>query len=266
MRKQLLALLVGSVLANAAYAGPFAPAATKPGSTAIFKDDVSILGWATGYQNYVPGTDLVDQWKTPEKALGKAVGGSFDIVSLGNGGSITLNFTNAIANGAGADFAVFENSFSDTFLELAFVEASSDGLNFFRFPTISYTPSKVGAFGAVDPTNIDGFAGKYISGYGTPFDLDLLKNYAGLDVNNVSFIRLVDVLGNGTELDDFPTEFGPRNPIYDPYKTVQSAGFDLDAVGVMNYAQVAAVPEPTSYALMGMGLVVLMFSNRRKQA
>lgn len=265
MRNKLLMLAVGLAFTNVAFAGPFAPAAGKPGSTAVFKDDVSIVGWATGYQDYVPGTDLVDQWKTPEKALGKADGGPYDIVSLGNGGMITLTFAQAIGNGAGADFAVFENSFSDSFLELGFVEVSSDGSNFFRFSTISFTPSPVGAFGSVDPTNIDGFAGKYRGGYGTAFDLELMKDIAGLDINNVGYIRIVDVLGNGTELDDFPTEYGPRNPIYDPYKTVQSAGFDLDAIGVLNYAQVVAVPEPESYAMLLAGLGMIAFTARRRK-
>lgn len=265
MFNKIFATMVGVLLANAAWAGPFAPAAGKPGSTAISKDSTSIVGWATGYKDYIPGTDLTDEWKTPAKALGVADGGPYDIVSLGNGGMITLTFAQAIGNGAGADFAVFENSFSDNFLELGFVEVSTDGLSFFRFPTISYTPSAVGAFGSVDPTNIEGFAGKYRGGYGTPFDLDLLKGIAGLDINNVNYIRIVDVLGNGTEFDDFPTQYGPRHPIYDPYKTVQSAGFDLDAIAVLNFA-VTPVPEPESIAMLLAGLSVIGFAARRRRS
>ena len=145
--------------AGAAHAGPYAPAAGKPGSTAISKDDASIVQWATGYKDYLPGTNVDATWKTPEKALGKAVGDSYDVVVLGDHGSITLTFGGYITNGAGNDFAVFENSFSDTFLELGWVEVSSDGVNFFRFPNYSLTPNPVGGFGSVDTTNINGLAG-----------------------------------------------------------------------------------------------------------
>ncbi|WNB76206.1 VPLPA-CTERM sorting domain-containing protein [Methylomonas koyamae] len=242
--KKLFALSAVLLSANV-HAGPFAPAAGQAGSTAIHKDDASFVDWASGWQNYLPGTDLVDSWKTPAKALGKAVGDSFDIVSLGNGGQITLTFDNPIMNGAGYDFAIFENSFSDTFLELAFVEVSSNGNDFFRFANYSYTPSAVGAFGAVDPTNLYGYAGKYKQGFGTPFDLTELTGITGLDLDNINYVRLIDVLGNGSENDAL------GNKIYDPYKTVQSAGFDLDAIGVLHQnLAVAEVPLPASVWLL----------------
>ena len=128
------ALLLG--LGNLAMAGSYAPAAGQVGSTAIGKDDPGIVAWATDYQNYLAGTDVDATWQTPGKALGPP-GDTYDIVSLGNGGQITMTFAQPITDGAGADFAVFENAFSDTYLELAFVEVSSDGVNFFRFPTPS---------------------------------------------------------------------------------------------------------------------------------
>lgn len=243
-----------------AQAGPFAPAAGQVGSTAVSKTSTDIAQWATGYQGYLPGGNVDATWKTPEKALGAALGTSTDIVSLGDQGVITLTFGGAIANGTGWDFAVFENSFSDTFLELAFVEVSSNGADFFRFPTISFTPSPVNAFGSVDPTNIDGLAGKYRQGFGTPFDLDVLAGVAGLNVNNISHVRLVDVKGDGSELDQFT--FGSPHRIYDPFQTTGSGGFDLDAVGVRYLA--AAVPEPESVALFAAGLGLVAWRVRRR--
>ena len=225
----------------ASQAGPYAPAAGKTGSTAVVKDSTLIKGWATGYSNYAPGTNVDATWRDPNKALGAAQGTSFDIVALGDAGRITLTFSGSLFNGPGWDFAVFENSFSDTFLEFAFVEVSSNGRSFYRFPSFSLTPSAVSAFGAIDATNVDGLAGKYRQGFGTPFDLDLFRGVRGLDVNHITQVRLVDVVGNGSQQDNFPASLGGPNRIYDPYRTTGSGGFDLDALGV-RYLNASAPP------------------------
>ncbi|WP_020475027.1 DUF4465 domain-containing protein [Zavarzinella formosa] len=231
--------------------GPYAPAAGLPGSTALSKDDTAFVGWATGYQNYVVGPNVSASFQTPLKALGKATGSTTDIVSLGDGGTITLTFDRPIANGPGADFATFENSFNDTFLELGFVEVSSDGSHFVRFPNHSLTPNPVGGFGAVDPTNIDGYIGKYRVGYGTPFDLEELDGVDPLlDVNSVKYVRIVDITGNGSVLDT------SGHPIYDPYPTSGSGGIDLEAIGVLNYR-----PQTAHFEDVGAGLADKSYFN-----
>ncbi|OEU82956.1 MAG: hypothetical protein BA865_01380 [Desulfobacterales bacterium S5133MH4] len=207
-----------------ATAGPYPPAAGESGSTAIHKDDSAFVAWAVGWEDYIPGEEVDATFQAPEKAVGKAEGASFDIVSLGRGGQITMTFDPPIDNGEGWDFAVFENSFSDTFLELAYAEVSSDGEHFVRFDNDSLTQEPVSAYGAVDPTNIDGLAGKYKQAYGTPFDLEDV----GLDY--ATHVRLIDIVGDRTSLDT------SGDAIYDPYPTVGSAGFDLDAIGVSNGA------------------------------
>ncbi|MFH2067500.1 MAG: PEP-CTERM sorting domain-containing protein [Pseudomonadota bacterium] len=243
---------------GAAFAGPYAPAAGVAGSTAIHMDDAGFLSWVTGYENYLPGTNVDASWQTPEKALGKAVGDSYDIVCLGRGGSITLTFSDGIGNGDGYDFAVFENSFSNNFLELGYVEVSSNGTDFFRFDNDSLTASPVAGFGSVDPTNIDGLAGKYRQGYGTPFDLAELAGISELlDANSIGWVRIIDIVGDGSYFDT------ASNVIYDPYPTVGSAGFDLDAIGVFNAA--APVPIPGAVFLLGSGLVGLVSLKRKKR-
>ena len=216
-------------------ADEFAPPAGREGSTAIFMDDPAFSAWATGYVNYTPGTDIDPAWQTPEQAVGKASGTSYNVVSLGRGGQITMTFDPPIQNGDGWDFAVFENGFNDWHLELAYVEVSSNGKDFVRFDSVSLNPEPVGGYGSVDATRIDGLAGKYRQGYGTPVDLSDLAEKSevqgGLvDLDNITHVRLLDIIGDGSYLDS------RGNPIYDPYPTYGSAGFDLDAVGVSNGA------------------------------
>ncbi len=253
-------------------AGPYAPAAGQTGSTAINMNDSRIQAWATGVADYTPGTELDAQWMDTSNALGQANGTSTDIVSLGRGGAITLTFDNPVYNGDGYDFAIFENGFSDNFLELAWVEVSSDGFNFFRIPGFSLTADSVGAFGSIDPTNIDGLAGKYRQGFGTPFDLGIFDNVAGIDTNNINFIRILDIIGDGSEVDYFPStvtidgvvyDTGGPNPIYDPMPTFGSAGFDLDAIAVLNMAT-TVVPLPASAWLFISGLIGLTAIRRKK--
>jgi hypothetical protein len=240
IRSFWLAGVLVQLSAIAVAAGPYCGAAGTTGSTALSRASSAFTDWANGYTNYLVGANCDASWQTPSKALGPATTNTADICCLGNGGQITLTFAKAIANGTGFDFAVFENSFSDTFLELAYVEVSSDGANFFRFSNHSLTPSPVAAFGSVDPTNIDGLGGKYRVGYGTPFDLDELAGTSPLlNVNAVTCVRIVDIVGDGSCLDS------SGNPIYDPTPTTGSGGFDLEAVGVIN-----TVPEPGTLALL----------------
>ncbi len=227
----------------AGRAGSFAPAAGQPGTTAVSMNSPDFVGWATGVASVTYGANVDKQWRTPDKALGPASGTSYDVVSLGDGGSITLSFSPAIKNGPGWDLAVFENSFSDTFLELGYVEVSSDGVNFIRFPNRSLTPGPVGSYGQVDPTDIDGLAGKYRQGYGAPFDLSDLALFpevlAGVvNLSSIRYVRIVDVLGDGSARDSTGAV------IYDPYPSSGSAGFDLDAIGVRYQADGAAAANP----------------------
>ena len=203
LRKALL-LLVLAVSGSVVSAGPYAPPVGEPNCTAIHTDDPNFVAWATGITIQRGYIDINDPSKgyasygEPEDALGKAEGDTTSVVSLGDGGVATLTFEHPITNGPGYDFAVFENAFNDTFLELAFVEISSDGNNFFRFNSVSLTPTntQVGGFGVLDTTNLHNLASKYCAGYGTPFDLEELKDVNSLlDVNSITHMRIIDVVG-----------------------------------------------------------------------
>lgn len=233
----------------------FAPAQDKPGTTAMHADSSAFVAWATGC-TVERGPMRIDKpengmasYGADSLALG-VPGGTFDVVSLGDGGTATLTFKSPIYNGTGPDFAVFENGFAnaqnpDTWaLELGFVEVSSDGVNFFRFPTVTFvqTETQLDNGGSVDPAQLHNFASKYGAFYGTPFDLDEVEDNALLDKNHVTHIRIIDVVG--CIQPEYATCDSEGHIINDPWPTAfASSGFDLDAVGVIHDLAHNDVPE-----------------------
>ncbi len=247
--------------------GPFCGIVGTEGCTAIAANSSAILGWATactldlGPQNIsVDGSPLVS-YHTAEDAIGPCtMNDNLSVVSLGDGGSATLTFAHAIKNGNGPDFAVFENSFDDYFLELAFVEVSSDGERFVRFPATSLTQTvrQIGGSGRVDASYINNLAGKYRSGYGTPFDLAELADSTGVDINNITHVRIVDAIGSIDPQYASYDAFG--HMVNDPWPTNSySSGFDLDGIAVLHQvgegiddvtvAQVSIYPNPVADCL-----------------
>jgi hypothetical protein len=219
---KIAVLILSVLLAAPLAAGPYAPAANQVGTAAIGLDDPRIARWATHVESYTVGEDADTVWQDTSRALTPATTNSSSVVSLGRGGEIVLEFVPPIKNGPGFDFAVFENSFAHTFLELAFVEVSADGVSYERFANSSKTASAVGPFGLLDPTNIDGLAGKYIGGFGTPFDLSSLVTAP----SEIRFVKLLDVTGGTSRASD-------DQVIYDPFPTQGSAGFDLSGIAVL---------------------------------
>jgi hypothetical protein len=163
-------------------------------------------------------------------------GDPFPVVSLGDGGSATITFASPVADIPGPDFAVFENAFNPTFLELAHVEVSSDGVNFFRFPSISLTQTttQVPGYGTLNGANLYNLAGRAPGGSGTPFDLaQLRQHHPLLDIHRVTHVRVIDVVGSLSIAHRSLDSLG--NPINDPYPTDHEfGGFDLDAVGAFS--------------------------------
>ena len=222
------------------------------------------VGWAASVAAYVPsGQAIQADFADPSRALGPVTGNHFNIVSLGDvptppgtPGSLTLGFDPPIGNGEGPDFAVFENGFvsmggtgvaGQIFGELCFVEVSSDGVHFARFPSRGGQSGPVGAYGTIDATRHFGLAGKHVNSYatgeswGTPFDLEWLHDHplilSGLvDRARITHIRLVDVVGSGHVVDSC------GQALYDPWLTFGSGGADIEAVGVLHQHPVVASP------------------------
>lgn len=157
----------------------------------------------------------------PPHGGGKLQAGT-DVLSLGKGGTITLEFVdNEVFDGPGPDLLVFENAFlvapgddpNFGFFELAKVEVSEDGKEWKEFPfdTITrkgcaghhsvYANPDTAESRDIDPTDPE-------KAGGDPFDL------ADVGLKVVRFIRITD-LDNGS---------GDKG----------TAGFDLDAVAAVH--------------------------------
>ncbi|MEZ4843609.1 MAG: T9SS type A sorting domain-containing protein [Bacteroidia bacterium] len=232
----ILIFLGLSVMGSAQYD----PAGGLQGSLAINRNDNSIVRWADAAMVYRGWQNIADT------SLGKvntgdtrhAVGAADNYsISLGDGGSIILFFDEPIQNRKGFDFVVFENGFQwqgGYFLELAFVEVSSNGLDFVRFPAFSNADTNVQIenLAAMNPEWYKNLAGKHQAPYGTPFDLEELKDSTKIDLSAIYYMRLVDVVGN---LDsNWARRDAQNHKINDPWPTAfESGGFDLDAVGVL---------------------------------
>tara|TARA_R110002050_G_scaffold300786_1_gene472686 strand:+ start:25352 stop:26338 length:987 start_codon:yes stop_codon:yes gene_type:complete len=260
MKKLFFLFIILTIASSSIAQGPFSPAADSLGSTAIHMDSTAIVGWVNNV-SITRGPQDISKVSGPLANVGDAnsVYGKADgnVLSLGDGGSVIITLSHPFSNKPSFDFAVFENGFYDQgnggyFLELAFVEVSSDGVNFYRFPNRSLTNTDVqtSTFGTTDPTNIDGFAGKYAMTYGTPFDLLELDSVNGLDINRITHLKIIDVVGSINS--SYATYDSKNNIINDPYPTnFGSSGFDLDAVALLDSSLATGIEE------MGQGMVTV---------
>lgn len=255
----LLAITI-SVMANA----QFEPRAGEEGSTAIHQDSPSFKEWAKsctvfrGYANISDSTKGLAAVGDETSAVGKS--GQNGILSLGDGGSAVLEFESPLFNGEGFDFAVFENGFpiqgsALDFLEYAFVEVSSDGVHFFRFPS-EYAGEVVTQVdnNGTDTRLYHNLAGKYVAPYGVPFDLDELKDVVGLDVNHITHVKIEDVVG--TINPRYARKDSKGKIINEPWPTpFGSSGFDLDAIGAIH------VGTPTGTSSMALPFGTKVYPN-----
>ena len=208
------------------------------------RSDPSIVAWATtvldverGPEDHAVIGSALASYGNPQDVLGA----SGTACSLGDGGQLTLGFDVPLADGPGADFVVFENAFEFgglVFMELGFVEVSSNGVDFARLPAICRRTTPMGAFDGALAADFYNLAGNFATGTG--FDLSDLVLAAhplvlsgAVVLSNVTAVRIVDVVGDGSTLDAL------GQPVYDPYPTAfASGGMDLTGVGVRNTGNV----------------------------
>ncbi|HVU02991.1 MAG TPA: hypothetical protein VHE30_14625 [Polyangiaceae bacterium] len=156
----------------------------------------------------------------PPEGLGNDCQGATEsVVSLGNGGTVTLGFgEDAIVDGPGPDFVVFENAFAidcdpaNVFAELATVEVSDDGVTWRAYPCTA-TKAPYGACAGTHPvyanarTNTIDPRDPSVAG-GDAYDL------ADVGLSRARLVRITDR----------------------PDTTGISGVFDLDAVAIVNSA------------------------------
>ncbi len=192
--------------------------------------DASALPYARDVVSFTPGANAgFGQNKLPGVVLGPPAGkgngaGSLDVLSLGVGGQIVLDFgTRSIVDGPGPDFIVFENAFyaggasqAAVFAEPGEVSVSNDLTTWLTFPC-SHVPTEPGVYPGCagwTPTQVyDPFAviplDPALSG-GNAFDL------ATVSASTARYVRVRDLSTSGQG---------------------SNAGFDLDAIGII-HAQV----------------------------
>ena len=133
--------------------------------------------------------------------------------------------TNYVHDGSGTNRVPVARGYNFVWTKPAFVDASSDATNWARFPVTYWNtdilfqasvPDNPDHWLSQDVTMIDGLAGRSILQYGTPFSLSTLTNapqvISGVvDLNNIRYIRLTDVIGDGSTTDQY------GNVIYSPY-------------------------------------------------
>jgi len=273
----LISVVNGLFFCGTAMAGIYSAPSNDPTNAydaPISKSDSSIIEWADTVIDYSPAPGVSASYQNPGTGYGCL--GDLTAAQIAEGvfpGSITLGFATGIGNGAGKDFAVFENGFTygspnGLFMELAYVEVSTNGSDFARFDSISTNTAPVagsGGFSGWDTSNVYNLAGKNASGWGTVFDLDELSSNALvlsglLDLDNIQYVRLVDIPGTGNYLDSL------GNPILDAHPTTGSGGFDFrlsEGVAVLNDA--SPVPVPTAAWLLGSGLIGLLGVRRKNR-
>ena len=193
--------------------------------------DVSEQSFAAEVGDFTPGegagfggASMPDVVLGPP-AAGSGGGASLDVLSLGAGGSIVLAFGDrVIVDGPGPDFIVFENVFQVNGTDTFFQELGE--------VSIAENPGEFHVFTCVPGESEEGCAGRKPT-EDFPFDQEVhldpeltggdAFDLADLGLTTARWVKIQDVSHNGSGT---------------------TAGFDLDAVGLVNWVWVEELDAP----------------------
>jgi len=247
--------------------------------------------WADKVRNYAPGVGAAPDYiadptvalGAPERVTGEVtpfgpfIGdvtmfnspfGTNEIISIGAGGSLELEFTDPIvddpAHPFGVDLIVFGNAFfTDDFAmpgtvvagiaaDPALVELSQNGMDWFpvSMPADALFPTQ----GFVDAAPFGGDpSGTIATDFLKPIDPSLtINDFLGLDY--AAALALYDGSGGGAPIDIAETGLASASFLRISLPSDASFNAEIDAV--------AAVPEPTTTGLLFMGIGCLAGKRR----
>jgi hypothetical protein len=158
----------------------------------VFATDVEDFSFGDG-QDF--GQDMFPDIVLGPPKGGGQTGGSLDVASLGEGGTVIVSFEDrVIVDGEGADLIVFENAFEvgegsgEFFVEPGIVAVSEDGEIWHEFPCAADEAPWTGCAG-LEAVTFDGSEGAVFepaSAGGDRFDL------ADVGISEARFVRVSD--------------------------------------------------------------------------
>ena len=271
----------------------------------LVNDGPVMAQYAAQVISYSPGTTPAGGFTTAAAALGQperftgegvfpGVVSPFnppflsnEIVSIGEGGQITLRLSNyALPVGGGAlEIGVFESvGIADTNYpngqagspatafgpDKAIVEVSADGIGWVGLGNILFD---VPANGYTDVSSpYSSVPGSALSDFQQPFTGNL-ASFNGLPYSHPSNFDMLDLLngsGGGTWLDisgtGLPQVGFIRFSVPDDGNPNVGQNFELDAVSISHAAMGAPTPEPATILQCGIAMCCWMWARRRRQA
>ncbi|MFH1731882.1 MAG: PEP-CTERM sorting domain-containing protein, partial [Planctomycetota bacterium] len=274
-------------ISAATFAGQFAgsvvsyDSGTTPAedwfTSASFDDPNSALGEPTNVIIDMFGTNLMSPF-TPGSQIAQ-------IVSVGEGGHLTLKLDNYVVVGPGLDIGVITNVglldiawptgqcgnpaqvFGD---DPATVEVSANGADWVSLGAVTFN-MPANYYANATAYNVDPPAGPQVADFGKPFDpAGGLSAFDGLNFAGV--LGVLDGSGGGTWLDLSPTGLTQvgyvRFSVADDGDPNNDANFEVDAVVIANGkvgdpVGAEPVPEPAAISLLALAGGLRLIRRRR---
>lgn len=210
-----------------------------------------------------------------------------EIVSIGEGGQLTLRLSNFVLPQSGPEIGVFTNagladatfSFDEnaksaaalvagdgatTFsIDSAHVEVSADGVNFVSLGTVQFSMPTNAYVDVANP--FSGTAGSVVADFRQPYTGGLATL---ADSTYAEMVTTLGGSGGGTWLDISGSGLSQvgwvRFSVADDLNVGTALNFELDAVSIANGAAGPLVPEPSTWALLAIGGAALGCVVRRR--